>query len=581
MLVAGLVGAYVSRYLRIPKVVGYLLAGAALGAGLRWLFDYNDDAEARAALDASAEPLKTIKNVALGLILFTIGGVFDKNRLRLTGPRIARLALVEAVTVVVLVSSACFASGLLDRAGMSFADLAVLSLLLAIVALATAPAATVLVLQEYEAKGPITNTILGLTGINNVLALVGFYSVFLALASIGAIPTRGAVTQSPLLALFAMTAGSIVLGVAAGTLLSIVYARLALSETLLIFFTLFILLGTGENWLLTHKGVSFNFLLTAMVIGAVFANLTVDAPKLEATLRVMGTPLYAAFFVLAGYGLHLKEVPALGITGVAFLIARFGSKTLAGRWGGRWVGLPPQAGVDLGSAMLCQAAIAIGLSAFAEHYWDHPAASRFATVLLGSVVIFECIGPLLLKRCVVAAGEVKAVTLLRRSGGAADEGGAVTRLTLESLGRLVGWKRSPLRTGAESLEVRHIMRRNVETLRASEPFDDVLHFIERSTHAHFPVVHDDGTFCGVIHFHDVRDVIYDPVLAGLLTAADLSDQAAVFVPIDLPLDHLMEEFRRHNVSVLPVVESLLNQRLVGMVEQRDLLRTVRQRAGTL
>ncbi|MHC4094146.1 MAG: CBS domain-containing protein, partial [Planctomycetota bacterium] len=172
---------------------------------------------------------------------------------------------------------------------------------------------------------------------------------------------------------------------------------------------------------------------------------------------------------------------------------------------------------------------------------------RFATIVLGSVVVFELVGPLLVKRCVLQGGEVKAITLLRRAGPA-TEGASVFRLT--------------------------IMRSNVQFIPASASLDEVLHFIERSTYSHFPVVDEQGDFAGVIHFSDIREVIYDPALSELVTAVDLADQDSAAVPRDLPLEELLEAFTNQNVGVLPVAEQPGGKRIVGIVEQRDLLRAL-------
>jgi CBS domain-containing protein len=223
--------------------------------------------------------------------------------------------------------------------------------------------------------------------------------------------------------------------------------------------------------------------------------------------------------------------------------------------------------------LLCQAAVVIGLASFVERYWQSELASQFATVIVGSVVVFEFAGPLLLKRCVLQAGEVKAITLLRRDP-VTTEGSSIVRLTLQSLFRLFGIHGRAVERKAEEIRVKHIMRTNVQFILASTPFDDVLHAIERSTYSHFPVVEEDGTFAGVIHFSDVRDVLYDPVLTELITAVDLADPGSVTVPTELSATELLDVFTAENVGVLPVVDQAAGKRIVGIVEQRDLLRAL-------
>ena len=119
------------------------------------------------------------------------------------------------------------------------------------------------------------------------------------------------------------------------------------------------------------------------------------------------------------------------------------------------------------------------------------------------------------------------------------------------------------------------MRTNVELIPASATFDEVLHFVERSRFSHFPVVHDDGTLFGMVHFSDLHDLIYDPAMADLVTALDIADPESAVVPMDMPLSDLLNVFTSHHVGVLTVVESHGSRHIVGLVEQRDLLRTLR------
>ncbi|MCH7925254.1 MAG: hypothetical protein IIC51_06940, partial [Planctomycetes bacterium] len=183
MLLAAIIGGYAARMVHMPRVVGYLLGGVALQFILR-------SAIARGAqpdvgletLEAAAVPLKAIQDLALGLILFTIGNVFERKRMWTTGPRVLRIGLLEMALVASLVFVGCLLVSWLTNSDYAMVDLVVLSALLAAAGIATAPAATLFVLQEYDAKGPITDTILGLTGLNNLVCIVVFYVFFFLFA---------------------------------------------------------------------------------------------------------------------------------------------------------------------------------------------------------------------------------------------------------------------------------------------------------------------------------------------------------------------------------------------------------------
>ena len=573
ILVAAIIGGYTAHLLHVPRVVGFLLGGVALRFLLSLMFDDDSVPSANDALATAAAPLQPIKDLALGLILFTIGGAFERTKLRSVGPRVLRISTLEMGFTLVLVSLACATALWLTQSAVPLGQTWVFAFLLAVAGLATAPAATLFVLQEYQAKGPVTDTILGLTAVNNVVCIVAFQALFLILASLGVIGTSGTIAGHLGVALLVAILGSVALGGMVGTIISVLHAKVSLGETLLFFFALFILMGASEDWFWQRYGASYSFLLTALVAGAVFTNVALDSQKLSAALRTFGAPIFAGFFAMAGFDLHLEHLAHMGWLGVAYVAARIAGKWLGCLFGVRWAKGPERVDSRLGGALLCQAAVVIGLASFVEKNWSSELASQFSTIILGSVVVFELIGPLLVKRCAVQAGEVKAITLLRRVEGR-TEGSSIVRLTLRSLLRLFGITRARRDGDPQDLRVEAIMRTNVQLIRASETFDEVLHHIEHSTYSHFPVVLDNGDFAGMIHFSDVRDVIYDPGISALVTAVDLADPDSRPVPMDMPLRDLLDLFTDQNVAVVPVVETAGSNHVVGIVEQRDLLRAM-------
>jgi CBS domain-containing protein len=573
MLLAALIGGHIARSIHVPRVIGFLLGGVALRAVLYNLLASGQGGDvATDILVAAARPLEAIKDLALGLILFMIGGVFERSRLKATSRRVLRIGSLEILLTASVVFVGCLLGALLIQPLLSVKSNLALALLLGVAGIATAPAATLFVLQEYESKGPITETILGLTGLNNIVCIVAFHAAFLMLAACGVIEAKGFLPHHASLSLLVTVLGSFLLGILCGFLVSVCHGKLPLAETLLIFFALFIVLGAGEKWLLDRYGLSYNFLLTSLVLGGVFANVAIDGDKLLNSLRTIGSLIFAGFFVMAGYELRLGDLIRMGGLGGIYVLARFLGKSLGCHLGLRWARAPERTNGRLGDAMLCQAAVVIGLASFVERNWASPElATQFSTVILGSVVVFELIGPILVKHRVVQGGEVKAVTLLSRSTAERD---SIFRVTLRSLLRLFGIGSAAPTLRPDPMSVRHVMRTNVQFIPASSNLDDVLHFIERSTHSHFPVVGEDGAFVGMIHFSDIRDVLYDPNLRDLITAMDLADPQSPTVPPNMALNELFEVFTIHNVAVLPVTQEGDAGRVIGIVEQRDLLRAL-------
>ncbi len=588
LLGLAIVAGYLARMIRVPRVVGYLLAGVSLNYVLHYALDAQPDSQGYGAMEQAARPLKAVKDLALGLILFSIGSVFETSHLRAVGRRVLRICVSECGLVFALVLAGVLAVGLGTGSRWGFAPAFCFALLLGFAAIATAPAATLFVLREFDAKGPMTDTILSLTALNNIVCIVLFHVAFQVLVSLGMIDLRHTVNEHIWLGLLLTTGGSVCLGGCIGFVISVLHAKLPLPETLLIFIATFILLGAGEQWLLERYGFSYNFLLTALCLGAVFGNVGIDSQKLYSAIETMGMPIFVGFFALAGYKMHLEDLPQLGLVGVVYVVCRTVGKA-AGVWiGRRWAGDVVNLKPHLGFALLCQAAVVIGLADFVDSHWvdgstvdaatgtamTHPLATKFQVVVLGSVVLFELMGPLLVKWTVRRSGEVKAVTLLRRPKASAVEGESMVRLTFSALLRTIGFGRDPTTRTPETLQVKHIMRTNVKFIRAGARLDEVLHFVEQSRYNHFSVVDDDDELLGVIHFSDIRDMIYDPVMRDLVTAVDLADASTPAVPTDMPLTEVLKVFTEANLGSLPVIEKSGSRRAVGIVEQRDLLRTL-------
>lgn len=589
IIVAGIVGGHAARLVRVPRVVGYLIAGAALKFALAAAGPANTSlTEALGQLEATAGALDPLVDLALGMILFSIGMVFEARTLRSVGARVARISAGESAAVFALVGLGCggLAAALL---GGPLSERLAVGVLLGAAAVATAPAATLLVLREYEARGPVTNLLLTLTGLNNVTSVLGFHAAFALLTAAGAITAALPAGRLLLWDLAMLSAGSLGAGVLLGVGLSWLHARRPAGETILWFLALLTLLGAGRDWL-HERHISLNFLLCCLTMGAVFSNIAIDPPRLLKQMEPLAGPVYVVFFVLAGFNLHVQTLWAGGGERGTTIALIAGYVVL--RSAGKLVGVrltvadaPTQHWS--GAGLLCQAGVAIGLASFLLDNWGqtaggrfvpHEAARLFHTVIIGSVTLFELIGPLGTRWAVVRSGEVKAITLLRRLPEREGPAVPVVALLLRSLRRLVGLGGSNS-VNARPLQAEHIMRTNVQCLHADARFPEVLRFVERSHYNDFPVVDDEGRLIGMIHFRDLGETIYDPLMRDLVTAMDLADTTVPLVARDQPLETLHTLFRQRDYGCLPVVDSTATRRVVGIIEQRDLLQALHRLAG--
>lgn len=597
MLFVGIGFGYVAHLFHLPRVIGYLVGGIALKLAVASFVlasasgpptgeagakpgDVPVDTSLSDAIHvatAGSAALSPVYDVVLGLILFTLGGVFERKHLGRVARRVGRLSLAECGITLVCVWLGCLLLALIVGGG-TLGERCAFALLLGIAGIATAPAATLLVFREYQAKGPMTDTALTLVGLNNIVSTVLFHVVFLLLAATGVIESSFPSDRLIWVDLMMVTIGSVVLGALLGLLISIAHAKLSIGETMLVFMGILLALGAGRNWLAGDPlRLSVNFLLTSLFMGATFANIAIDGERLTEALRPISTPLFAAFFVLAGYDLHLEELTQFGVLGFGYVAFRTVGKMLGGVVGARWAAELENVKANIDAALLCQAGVAIGLAIFLAEHWPSPLAGTFKTIIFGSVAMFELSGPLGVKWVALRAGEIKAITLLRRLEPAAVEGVSSTWTTVQSMLRLVGLGRKPTEPTAAAgrpLQARDIMRTNVKFIPADATMDQVMTFVERSRFNHFPVIDSEGHLAGMIRFADIRDVIYDPLTRELITAVDLADAGIPLVTFDLTLDELLDVFHSGTFETLPVIDRPGSRKVLGIVEQRDLLHAI-------
>ncbi len=567
LVLVGIVGGYLAGWVRVPRVVGYLVAGAVLHQAIAAAGQSPADDQ------ALVEPFDLLNDIALGLIVFMIGSVFEMRRIKVIWPVLWRISVFEIGATFVLVGLGVAVAAALTL-DVSSTTTAAIAMLLAAVAIATAPAATYLVLREFEAKGPTTEHILGLVGLNNLISILLFNAAFFVLAATGWLGHANA-PDNVWLQLLSLMAGSMALGAVAGGALSFLHARVSVTETVSMFVALLLLLTAAEDWLYQSFGVTYNPLICMLIMGATFSNLTLNPQRFEDMLATIGSPMFVLFFVLAGFNLHFEDLPHLGWVGGAYLLLR-----AAGKFIGVYVAVRPVADrtrvrPTAGAAMLCQAGVAIGLGAFLVKHWPGETAEQINTVILAAVAASELIGPILVKATVVRAGEVKVATLLR-PGAIRNEGLRPVALIRKRIGRTIG-RRSEQPADSQDLTARHLMRTNVRTLTADAEFDHVLRFVEQSHLNDFPVVDADGRYLGIVHFQSMRDLMYNSAMALLVTAADLADTEIPPAPADTRLANLLELFNQRNVGILAVVDSAETNRLIGIIEQRDVLQAMHGR----
>ena len=394
LLLAALIAGHAAQLLRVPEVTGYLLVGVVIGPAALDLISHE-----------SIATLSFLSEVALGLILFNIGAIFEASNFRRVGSGVVRVTLWEASLAFVLVTA------VLASTGMAWP----LALLLGVVAMETAPATTLMILNEYDAKGPMTDRLLALVALNNIYVLAVFGLVTATLTLVES-PGQGwfASAYRATHGLLWSTAGSVALGILVGLLMDFMAARVKESGEALILSIGSVLIAVGgSRWL------ELSPLISTLAMGATVANASHHGDRLMRAMGRADPPLYAAFFVLAGAELVPSSVLGLGLAGVGYTAARTIGKIAGARIGLRGQDLPDDVRQQLGYCLVSSSSLAVGLTI--QIRTAFPAYALTVTgIVLAAVVIFEIAGPLLTRRALILTGEAKTIPAPLREADGSD-----------------------------------------------------------------------------------------------------------------------------------------------------------------
>ncbi len=386
ILLFALLAGHLVKFARIPEVTGYILAGVAVGPSvLGWVSHEN-----LAALNIFSE-------VALGLILFSIGSVFEFERVRAVGPAVLRITVTESAMAAAIVT---LGSLLLGQPWQ-------VALLLGAIAVETAAASTLMVIRECNAQGPLSESLIGTIGINNVLCLTGFY-VVAAAVDFGANLNHGSILRVLYESAFPLVwqlVGSVALGYLIGVLIASWATKVQEHGEMLILLTGCVLLCVGVALLL-----ELSSLVASLAVGATMVNLSQNSRRLFQALSHSDPPFYAIFFVIAGADLNLSLLGTMGMLGVVYVVGRAAGKFIGSRLGARRTNLPQQVRQLLGFGLMSQAGLAVGLALTITRRFPELAPS-VVTVVLAAVAVNEMIGPLSARLAIIRSGEARPRTL--------------------------------------------------------------------------------------------------------------------------------------------------------------------------
>ncbi len=400
-IAAGLMMTRIIKPLRLPDVTAYLIAGVLIGPyllgalGVPGLGFNSQD---------QLTSLDPVSNAALGFIAFAIGSEFRLSELKKTGKAATIIGILQALVAVALTDVALLIIHLIMPDKLSVAS----AITLGAIATATAPAATLMVVRQYKAKGELTKLLLPIVALDDAVGLIVFalsFGVARAISS-GAFDVIS-VFVNPLLEIVF----SLLLGTAMGALLTYL-ETLFLSNSnrlsLVISFVLLTVALASFEFPLGPVTVSFSSLLVCMMLGTSFCNFSPLSFDLMERADRWTAPLFCLFFVLSGAGLELSVFTQVSVIfiGIVYVVVRALGKYVGAYFGCKMMKQSKKVTQNLGIALFPQAGVALGMCVTAEALGGYDA-QIIRNIVLFAVLIYELIGPVLTKGALIRTGDIK------------------------------------------------------------------------------------------------------------------------------------------------------------------------------
>lgn len=525
ILFVGIMGARVFQKMRIPQVVGSIIAGIILGqSGLNII---NKD---------TIEALVPFNYFALGLIGFMIGGELKGEVFRRYGKQLIVILLAEGLSAffIVFILIGLLGSIIFGNSAHYWA----LGLLLGAIASATAPAATTDVLWEYKTRGPLTTTVLGIVALDDGLALILFaLAASIAPAILGFHPSLLSAITRPIY--------EIGMGIFVGLIFSLMLIQIlrkyAEKDKILVFSLCGILFVLGSALIM-----KIDMLLAAMTMGVVLINREARLSK-EVFKLVSGfaAPFYILFFVLVGAKFDLRVTTASAVfIAMIYLIGRTFGKMIGARLGAKASGAPKSVVRYLPYCLFSQAGVAIGLSILASQTFPGEIGSSIIVIVTLTTFVVQLLGPSCVKYAVVKAQEVR------------------LNITEEDVMR--------------KTTVSHVIDKNPPYIYENIPLKDILNIFSQSSYHTYPVVDRDKRLKGVITMESIRRSLTHSEIGNLVIAHDIMEPAITRkISLDSSLQEAEEVIDKYNVAYLPIVSA--ESVLLGFIEKEAIDKFVSSR----
>jgi Kef-type K+ transport system membrane component KefB len=367
----------IAKLLKMPNVTGYLLAGLILGPSFSNLIP-----------SSMLNGFKVVSDIALAFIAFSIGSEFNLSYFKKVGIAPIIIAIAESIGAVILVSVTLIIFGF---------DLK-LSLLLGAIAAATAPAQTIIVINQYKAKGSLTSMLMSVVAIDDAVALIVFgfavTTVKLLDSSLDA-----SIVLAILRPIYEVGI-SLIIGALLAIFMKVVFRWFKKPSNVLCITIGFVLFA---YWL--AEFIHASPLLSCMALGGMLTNIYSGTDKVMNISEAFTPPIFMIFFAISGAGFELSALPNIGLIGLIYVVMRVIGKILGSWLGGKATKQDEKICKYLGPTLMPQAGVALGLIVVAESLIP-TYAPQIRAVILCSTFIYSIIGPVAAKLALEKAGEI-------------------------------------------------------------------------------------------------------------------------------------------------------------------------------
>ncbi|MGB0453496.1 MAG: cation:proton antiporter [Bacteriovoracaceae bacterium] len=539
------VGKLASKF-QVPKVTGFILVGILLGP-----------TGANLITAKIAHNLEFINQIAFGLILFNIGGVFNREIFQSVGRKQVKFSLVLGLFIWISTFLICSIFGYLNYG--TWYQAFVLAGFLAIVAIDPAPPTSLLVIKEVDGKGPLTQSIFIFLVVSTLLGITVSELTVIGYQSMEIWPSEVQATLTTRLTDLGISfLGSILAGIGLGFILSYWEQKEKNQYEILLGVVTTLMLGQT----LAHY-FNLNAMLISLTLGFIIINISNTGNAIHSAIKGMGLSIYALFFVLAGAHIDLTtQLASLGIASLGYVLARFIGIPFSSILAARIVGESKELGMRKGLSVLSHAGLAMAMVLNLKPI-DDKIAKDIIGIVMSSIFIFEIAGPLLLRFSIMKANEADILS--------GKDITSKATITFKDLFRNLLFNLHIIKPKSTSHinSIRHLIKRDIIAIQENATPKEIANFVKTHHAFMYAIVDEEHKYKGILDISALHQSLNDSDEFQFVKAKDLIGPTYL-IKENVKYHEALQIFEQLGVTELPVVNCDTRD-LVGSIHHKDVV----------